>query len=419
MRVKVIGLVAALGISMNLGVFAHASDWPQFRGPTGQGISVDKGVPLTWAADKNIIWKVDLPGPGTSSPIVFGERIFLTCYSGYNGKVGNVTNLKRYLVSLERKTGKHLWTKDIPSKLPEVAMSRDPHGFATSTPIAEKDRVYAFYGKSGVFAFDHDGKQLWHADVGSRSHEWGSAAPLAMYGDLLYVNASVESDSLVALNKNTGKEVWRASGIKDSWCMPLILDVQGKKEVVIAMMGKLHAFDPATGEKLWTCNTNIGWYMVPSMVSHDGVVYAIGGRSGVVGLAVKGGGRGDVTKSHRLWTITKGSNVSSPIYHDGHLYWVNDASNVAYCADAKTGNILYEERMPGASGVYGSPVLAEGRIYYTDRTGKTFVVAAQPQFKLLGQNVMGRRIATDSSPAISEGRILLRADQVLYCIGEK
>jgi outer membrane protein assembly factor BamB len=190
-------------------------------------------------------------------------------------------------------------------------------------------------------------------------------------------------------------------------------------EVVIAIQGKLLAFDPASGEKLWTCNTNIGWYMVPSMVAHDGVVYALGGRSGVVGLAVKAGGRGDVTKTHRLWTSTKGSNVTSPIYHDGHLYWMNDANAIAYCADAKTGKVLYEERIPGINQVYSSPILADGRIYYTDRTGKTLIVAAEPQFKVLGQNNLGRRVQIDSSPAITEGRFLLRSHQVLYCIGEK
>jgi len=405
-----------------VGSISHASDWPQFRGPTAQGVSTQKGLPTSWSESKNIVWKVDLPGSGTSSPIVFGERIYLTAYSGYleGGRPGgNMDNLKRHLVALDRQTGKLVWTKDVASKLPEGNFSRDKHGYATSTPLADKERIYAFFGKSGVFAFDHAGKQLWQADVGSKTHEWGSAAPLALHGDLIIVNACVESESLVALNKNTGKEVWRAAGIKESWSMPLVVDVNGKTEIVISMAGKLLGFDPATGEKLWTCNTNIGWYMVPSMVAHDGVVYALGGRSGVVGLAVKAGGRGDVTGSHRLWTTTKGSNVTSPIYHDGHLYWMNDANGIAFCADAKTGKLVYEERVPGANQMYGSPVMADGRIYYTDRMGKTFVIAAEPQFKLIAQNLLGKRIQTDASPAVTDGRLLMRADQVLYCIGEK
>lgn len=405
---------------LGIGSAATASDWPQFRGPTGQGISSDKGVPLTWGEDKNIAWKVELPGAGTSSPIVFGEHIFITCYSGYKmpGRpAGNMDDLKRHVVCLNAKDGKLVWDKSVPSKLPEQATIREDHGYATSTPVADKERVYAFFGKSGVFAFDHAGKELWHADVGSKLSDWGSAASLTLHGDLVLVNASVESDALIALNKNTGKEVWRTTGIRESWSMPLVVEVNGKHEIVIALAGKLFGIDPANGEKLWTCNTDIGWYMVPSLVTHDGVVYALGGRSGVVAVAVRAGGRGDVTKTHRLWKGTKGSNVTSPIYHDGHLYWMNDNLGVAYCAEAKTGRIIYEERI-GGNGAYASPVLAEGRIYHTERGGKTFVIAAQPEYKLLATNSLGKRVIVNSTSAVSGGRLLLRIEQTLYCIGE-
>ncbi len=401
---------------------ARASDWPQFRGPTGQGVSAEKGLPLTWAADKNILWNVELPGAGTSSPIVFGERIFLTCFSGFKvpgQPVGSMENLKRQIVCLNAKEGKLLWDRTIPSKLPEQASIREEHGYATSTPVADQDRVYAFFGKSGVFAFDHAGKQLWHADVGARLNGWGSAAPLAIHGDLVLVNASIESDALIALNKMTGKEVWRTPGIRESWHMPLVVDVNGKAEIVIAMIGKIFGIDPANGEKLWSCNTEIGWYMVPTPVAHDGVVYCLGGRSGIVGLAVRAGGRGDVTQSHRLWKSDKGSNVTSPIYHEGHLYWMSDQLGIAYCAEAKSGRIVYAERVGSAGQVYSSPILSDGRIYYTDRLARTFVVAAQPEFKVLAESTLGKRIHINASPAVSAGRLLLRVDQVLYCIGER
>jgi outer membrane protein assembly factor BamB len=400
---------------------AIASDWPQLRGPTGQGISSQRGLPLTWSADKNVVWKVNLPGAGWSSPIVIGERIFLTSYTGFMvpGKpVGNMDDLKRQISCLDRKTGNLLWTTDVPSKLPEQARIREGHGFASSTPVADQERVYAFFGKSGVFAFNHDGKQIWNANVGTKLDGFGSAAPPTLHGDLLLVNASIESQSVVALDKKTGKEVWRAGGIRESWHAPLVVEVGGKTEIVVAITGKVLGLDPKSGEQLWSSRTDIGWYMVPSLLAHDGVVYYLGGRAGVVAGAIRAGGSGDVTRSHRLWTSTKGSNVTSPILRDGYLYWMSDQLGIAYCAEAKSGRIVYEERIPGARQVYASPVLSEGRIYYTDRAGTTFVVAAQPQFKLLATNTLERRIFVNASPAITGDRFLMRADQVLYCIGE-
>lgn len=416
-------IVRTMVFALVLCPLALASDWPQFRGPMGDGVAKDKGVPLTWGADKNIVWKVELPGAGASSPVVVGEKIFVTCFSGFGvpGRpAGNMNDLVRHVACLDRKTGKLLWSKQVASRLPEQTGIREDHGYASSTPAADRERVYAFFGISGVVAFDHDGKELWKADVGQRlnPNRWGSAAPLALHDDLVLVNASSESDSLVALNKKTGKEVWRTPGIRESWCMPLVHHVNGKTEIVIAILGDLIGIDPANGQKLWTCKTNIRWYMVPGLVAHDGVVYALGGRDGTVAVAVKGGGSGDVTKTHRLWTSTKGSNVTSPILHEGHLYWMNDQLGIAYCAEAKTGRVLYEERIGAAQQVYASPVLAEGRIYYPGRNGTTFVVAAQPQFKLLASNSLGKRMIVNASPAVTDGQLLFRVNQTLYCIGD-
>ena len=186
----------------------------------------------------------------------------------------------------------------------------------------------------------------------------------------------------------------------------------------MATIGKILGLDPATGKELWACTTNIAWYMVPSLVAQDGVVYCIGGRSGG-SLAVRAGGRGDVTESHRLWTGRKGSNVPSPILHDGHLYWMNETNGTAYCAEAKTGNIVYEQPLERAGQVYASPVLAAGRIYYVARTGKTFVVAAKPAYELLATNDLSDRSTFNASPAISGGRLFLRSDRALYCLGNK
>jgi outer membrane protein assembly factor BamB len=293
------------------------------------------------------------------------------------------------------------------------------HGYASSTPLADADRLYVFFGRSGVFAFSQDGQQLWQADVGSKIHGWGSASSPVFYKDLVIINAAVESDSLIALNKQTGKEVWRTGGMKESWNTPILVPVAGgKQELVVAISGKVLGFDPATGEQLWLCATGIGWYMVPSLVHDKDTVYCIGGRSGG-GLAVRAGGRGDVTQSHRVWTLSKGSNVSSPVFHKGHLYFLHENTGVAYCAEAATGRVLYEERLTGAGQFYASPILAEGKLYGVDRRGTVFVLAAKPQFEQLARNEMGDRSSFDASPAVDGSRLLIRSDKFIYCIGAK
>lgn len=240
-----------------------------------------------------------------------------------------------------------------------------------------------------------------------------------LYQDLVIINACIESESLVALNKRTGKEVWRMSGIKESWSTPQLVAVAGgKTELVVAVLGKLLGFDPESGQGLWSATTDIAWYMVPSLVARDGIVYCIGGRSGG-GLAVRAGGRGDVTQSHRLWTGKKGSNVSSPVLHDGHLYWVHDNLGIAYCAEANTGKIVYEERLARAGQVYASPVSADGKLYYVSRRSGTYVLAAKPRFEQLAHNSLDDESILDASPAVAANRLLLRSDRFLYCIGQK
>lgn len=394
-------------------------DWPQFRGPGGLGVSKAKGLPVTWSANKNLLWKVELPGAGASSPIVVGDRLFVTCYSGYGipgQDKGALNQLKRHVLCLNASTGKTLWKTDVPASLPESPTVRE-HGYAASTPACDGERLYVFFGKSGVFAFDLDGRQLWRADVGTQFHGWGSAASPVLYKNLVLINACVESESLVALDKNTGREVWRARGIKESWNTPLIVtNSNGKSELVLAVMGKILSFNPDTGQLLWNCATDIKWYMVPSVTAQNGVVYSIGGRGGVAALAVRTGGKGDVSNTHRLWTSTKGSNVSSPIVMDGYLYWVHENLGVAYCAEAMTGRVLYEERLPRAGQFYASPILADDKLYYVSRYGRTFVLKAGPKFELLAVNDLSDGSNFDASPAVAGTRLYLRSNRFLYCV---
>ena len=399
----------------------ETNDWVAFRGPGGQGVSTAKALPVEWSESENIAWKIPMPGPGASSPIVFKDHIYISCYSGFfvpGESAGSQKELKRHLLCLDRKSGKTLWEKSVAAKLPEEDSIRD-HGFAASTPAADEDHVFCFFGKTGVIAFSHDGKQLWDADVGSKTHGWGSSASPVLYRNLVLINASVESNSLVALDRVTGKELWRAEGIREAWNTPVVVtNLDGKPELVIAMQGSIQAFKPTSGEQLWTCATDIGWYMVPSVVAHNGIVYCLGGRSGTAALAVKTGGSGDVTKSHRLWTSVKGSNVTSPVFHDGHLYWMNDNQGIAYCAKADSGEIVYEKRMDRSGQVYASALLADGRVYYVTREGRTFVVAASPEFKVLATNDLNDRSVFNGSFAVDGTRLLLRSDKFLYAIGK-
>jgi len=385
------------------------------------GTSDATGLPVTWSDNENIAWKTALPGPGASSPIVFGDRIYVTCYTGYfvpDQPGGSLDDLKRHLIALRLDNGDTIWDEAVPAKLPEEKSIRD-HGYAANTAAADADRVYVFFGKSGVFAYGHDGNQVWNADVGSRTSGWGTAASPVLYKDLVFINASVESESLVALDRKTGDEKWRAGGIREAWNTPVIVTAEsGRDELVVATNGKVLAFDPDSGKSLWSCDTNITWYMVPTAVTADGIVYYLGGRSGVAGLAVRAGGSGDVTSTHRLWTSMKGSNVTSPVYLDGHLYWMHEKLGVAFCAKADTGDVVYEQRLDGAGQVYASPILAEGRLYYVTRNRRTFVLAGKPEFEQLAMNELGDRSLFNGSPAVTGNRILLRSDKYLYCLGE-
>ena len=395
-------------------------DWSQFRGPGGLGKSDAKGLPLNWSPAENIAWKVELPGPGASSPIVIGDRIYLTCYTGYlvpGQSGGSLDQLKRHLIALRRNDGGIVWDRSIAARLPEESEIRD-HGFAANTPAADADSVYAFFGKSGVFAFDHNGEQQWQADVGSKTSGWGTSASPVLYKDLVFINASVESESLVALDRRTGVEKWRATGIREAWNTPTVVTASsGRKELIVTTQGSVLAFDPETGISLWSCKTDISWYMVPSVIAEAGVVYVLGGRSGNAALAVRAGGSGDVTETHRLWTSAKGSNVSSPVYLDEHLYWMHEQRGIAYCAKADSGEIVYEKRLDRADQVYSSALLADGRLYYLARDGRMFVLAATPEFELLATNELKDGSTFNGSPAVAGKQLLVRSDRFLYCIG--
>lgn len=412
------GFVLLLFLSVVFASALHAQDWPRFRGPGGLGVSDAGDLPLTWSATENVLWKTALPGYGSSSPIALDGKLYVTCYSGYGIEPGrgDMEDLMLHVICVDGRTGEILWDRHVAPDLPEEPQVRD-HGYAAATPATDGDHLYVFFGKSGVFKFDFDGRQIWRTQVGTETHNWGSGTSPVLVDDMVIINACVESGALVALDKSSGEEVWRAGGLRESWNTPLVTTAaSGRRELIVADQGKVLAFDPATGTPLWNCATDIRWYMAPSAVAADGVVYCLGGRSGTTSMAVRAGGSGDVTHSHRLWTSENGSNVSSPVIHEGHLYWMHEQRGIAFCATASTGEIVYEERLPGAQQVYASALLADERLYYLARNGDTFVLPARPEFELLAHNKLDDRSTFNASPIVWDNTLILRSDRNLYAI---
>jgi outer membrane protein assembly factor BamB len=391
-----------------------AENWPQFRGPGGLGISKEKNLPVTWSETKNVLWKTKMPGYGASSPIALNGKLYLTCYSGYGmrGIPGSMDDLRLHLVCVNNKNGDIIWQKQIKPVLPEEDRVRD-HGYTAQTPATDGKHLYIFFGKSGVFKFDLNGNQIWQTSVGTNTHGWGCGTSPVLYENLVIVNASVESKSLVAIDKNTGKEVWRAGGMEASWNTPhLVKNPSGKYELAVSVKNWILVFDPKTGDELWRCQ-GIPDYVCPSIISHEGVLYALGGRSSKA-IAVRSGGRGDVTNTHKLWQVDVGANVCSPVVHDGHLYWISDRSRTAYCLSLDDGTIKYSEGI--SQQPYASALLADGKLYIVTRNKGTIVLAAKPQFEQLALNIVNDKSTSDASMIAYNGTLILRSNENLYCL---
>jgi len=410
---------------------SSAADWPRFRGPGGLGIG-ESAVPLEWSDEKNLLWKTPLPGPGSSSPVIHGDDVFVTCYSGYGvpgDRGGEPAKLMRHLLCIDRQTGAEKWRRDVAGDLPEDAYEGflTEHGYASSTPVVDADAVYAFFGKSGVIAFDRAGKELWRVGVGKESsnRRWGSAASLIRHGDLVIVNAAEESQSIRGLDRRTGREVWNAdaSSLELAYGTPsLVRLADGREELVVAVPSEVWGLDPATGKIRWHASHALTGNISPSVLVDGDVVYVFGGFRSAGSFAVRAGGTGDVTKSHMLWTSKASSYVATPLLHDGHLYWIDDRGQ-AFCSNATTGEQVYRSRVAEITGggrpVYASPVLSDGRLIVATRWGGTLVLPAKPDYCVLACN----RFASDESdfsgtPAIADGRLYLRSGRFLYCVGE-
>ncbi len=390
-----------------LASFAAADDWPRFRGPGQESV-----IPINWGPKENIAWKVELPGPGSSSPIVCGDRVFVTCFSG---KVK--TELVRHVFCFDRATGKERWHNGYPAPLPENDYTGHllQHGFATSTPCTDGERLYVQFGRDGVRAFDLDGKLLWHESVGKIISSFGSGASPILLGDKLIVNATLELGALVALDKRTGKRVWKSPINGDCWSTPAVVDLaDGKQELILNGSGAIYGFDPEDGKELWEIESFTGHISSTPLV-RDGVIYVINaGFNGKRAVAIRPGGRGDVAKTHVIWKQDKaGANHCSPVLAEGRLTWF---SGSAMSLDARDGKILQQERLDGLTNLYSSAIVADGKIVVFTRNGGAYVLRAKV-LEILAHNDLGDPSGINASPALSHGQLFIRSNRCLYCIG--
>ncbi len=414
--------LAALAAGLWMDVRA---DWLQFRGPNGAGIAADAEPPVTWSDTDNLKWKRALPGPGTSSPIVVGDKVFVTCWTGPGTGGGK---LERHLVCIHRTKGEVLWSKAVAGEArPDTygGFIQD-HGYASHTPASDGERVYVYFGRGGAHAFDMDGKPLWNVPLGDESNakNWGSAASPVVYKDTVIFCASEESHALYALDKKTGQQKWKAAGDALGYVFgtPTLLTHEGRAELLVSMPDELWAINPDTGKLRWHAQTGLPGNVSPSVVPGAGVAFTFGGFPGTRAIAVKLGGKGDVSATHVQWTGTTSTYVPTPVLHEGRLYCATD-NGYALCLDARTGEPVFRERLEGASATgrggkpfYASAVLAGGNVYAVSRRNGMFVFAAAPQFKLVAHN----RLASDASqcnatPAVVGRQLFLRSDAALYC----
>ena len=413
--------------------------WPAWRGATGQGVSNETRLPLGWSATENVRWRADVPGRGFSSPVIWGNRVFLT--TAIEGEIVPGAKAVKHMdegqefvhpdgvgadkkhtfkvMALDSETGKLVWERTAWEGTPYD--SRHKRGsYAAPTPVTDGNAVYVSFGAEGLYAYGFDGKLLWKADLGGiATMGVGYGISPLLHGDLLITlcdEDSGEKSYIAAFHKKTGKEAWRVPRkVQVSWATPILVKAGARDELITAGAENVIAYDPQTGKELWRMR-GLESNAVPSPVAGDGVVVVSSGYPNKIAVAVEPGGSGDVTDSKRvLWKYTKGTAyVPSPIFYAGFVYLMTD-KGLLTCIDAKTGEVKYEgARPPVGASFMASPVAYDGKLLIVSMDGDAFVLKAGPVFEVLKTNPMGEPLA--ASPAIAKGRLYIRGEKTIFCI---
>lgn len=411
-----------------------AENWPAWRGPSGQGVSTEKGLPVTWNHTENVRWKIPLPDRGNSTPVIWGDRVFITQahdttqwppkvpedFAGGSSAGGYAISEKRSVLCFRRGDGELLWQGDTIYKEPEITHPTNP--LCSASPVTDGEHVIASLGSAGLVCYDMKGKLIWRHEVGKLEHLWGTASSPILYGDLCIVWCGPgERQFLLAVNKRTGELVWKTeepggdTGITSrkflgTWATPLIVRVGDRDQLLFPVPHALKGFDPLTGQELWSAARMAGNYCYMSPLHVEGL--AIYGRS-----VLKLGGSGDISGDQLRYRVGS-MYISTAVVFGEYLYTYSNVG-VPGCYDWKTGEELWKdqiEKRPGGKAAWGSPVYADGRIYITDKNGATSVFAAGPTYEHLALNELNE--PTNASIAISGGDIFIRTHKHLWCIGK-
>ena len=391
--------------------------WSRWRGPSGQGLVEGEAYPDTWSETENVLWKVKVPGRGHSSPIVWGDCIFLTT-------AGTEDDSNRSILCFQRADGRLLWQTPAPEAPAEKLYQKN--SYASATVSTDGKLIYAYFGNAGLMAVDFEGTQVWHVSFGPIQLYHGPGGSPLLYKDRLILfqeqrlmdrNIQTDPGFIVAIDKVTGRELWRQTrNQQPGWGTPIAVQVGDHTEIIVSSSRRIDAYDPDTGKLLWHCSGNTVEVIPTPVVGHD-MIYACSGRAGPT-IAVRPGGSGDVTATHVAWSTPKRSSfVPSPLLLGNYLYTVNDMASVVSCHNAKTGEIAGQLRLGEAvrEGFSTSPIAVDGKIFFTNDQGETFVLSQPPDFKLLHVSTLGEQ--TLASPALVEGKWYFRTRDHLICIG--
>lgn len=404
----------------------HAGDWPAWRGDiAGSGKAPQQQLPLTWSKDENVLWRVELPEAGNSTPVVSNGRIFVT---------QPVTPEHwRGVFCFDAADGKLLWKNGVTYDKEERTHRTNP--YCSGSPATDGSLVVAAFGSAGIAAYDFEGKQLWHRDFGPIDHVWGNSSSPVLHGGLcFYYHGPGKGAFLAALDKKTGETVWQwnepdwqpgkrtdgfqgqGQGVIGSFSTPILIQAGGRDELVMSFPLEMKAFDPATGKVLWT-SSGLNPLVYTSPIADQGIVVALGGYHGN-SIAVRAGGEGDVTGTHRLWQLVRhNGGIGTGVISHG-LYYYHDSGGIVCCLDVKTGETLWKERLPGAGKSWGSFVLAGDLIYTLSQTGHTVVFKPnRDRLDVVSQADVKEQ--TNSSLVPVGGKFIIRTHQALWCVGQR